>query len=261
MPATTAASASRPARPAALWLPGLADRDGVVVGSVRLWDVNVGTDRPALLLGPLVVNPTHRCQGLGTALMRHALRIAAQRRHGSILLVGDATYYGRFGFSADPTRAIWLPGLADNSRLLGMELKAGALDGARGMIQVPKKAARGRWLACSVDWRGLRRRDPAYRKRGRRANFRAAGIPSVKLGGYDDPLLERGVMANHPVSWPLRRPHRDGRPWLHRQRHAAAAGASYRLRPVAASPCSTRRTTGRKALCDERGVRLHQASA
>ena len=74
--------------------------------------------------------------------MRHALRIAAQRGHGSVLLVGDAAYYGRFGFSAEPTGGLWLPGLADNSRLLGLELKAGALDGARGSIRVPTTAAR-----------------------------------------------------------------------------------------------------------------------
>jgi predicted N-acetyltransferase YhbS len=132
----------RAGRAPARGLSFVAVKDGLVVGSVRLWDVNVGTDRSALLLGPLVVNPAHRCQGVGAALMRHALRIAAQRGRGSILLVGDATYYGRFGFSVDPTRAIWLQGLADNSRLLGLELTAGALDGARGMIQVPKKAAR-----------------------------------------------------------------------------------------------------------------------
>ncbi len=131
----------RAGRTPARGLSFVALKDGLVVGSVRLWDVNAGTDRPALLLGPLVVNPTHRRQGVGAALMRHALRISAQRGHGSVLLVGDATYYGRFGFSADPTRGVWLPGLADNSRLLGLELKAGTLDGARGMIQVPKKAA------------------------------------------------------------------------------------------------------------------------
>jgi predicted N-acetyltransferase YhbS len=120
----------------------VAVEEGRVVGSVRLWDVTVGTDRPALLLGPLVVDPARRCHGIGSALMRHALRIAGQRGHGSVLLVGDAAYYGRFGFSAERTRGIWLPGLADNSRLLGLELSAGALDGARGTVRVPATRSR-----------------------------------------------------------------------------------------------------------------------
>ena len=135
----------RAGRAPARGLSFVAVEDGRVIGSVRLWDVTVGTERPTLLLGPLVVDPIHRCHGIGSALMRHALRIAAHRGHGSVLLVGDAAYYGRFGFSAERTRGIWLPGLADNTRLLGIELKAGALDGVRGTVRVP--ATRTRKLA------------------------------------------------------------------------------------------------------------------
>jgi predicted N-acetyltransferase YhbS len=120
----------------------VAVENGRIVGSVRLWDVGVGTDRPTLLLGPLVVDPTRHCHGIGTALMRHAIQVAARRGHGSVLLVGNAAYYGRFGFSAERTRGLWLPGLADNSRLLGLELKARALEGARGTVRVPATRAR-----------------------------------------------------------------------------------------------------------------------
>ena len=52
----------------------------------------------------------------------------------AVLLVGDASYYGRFGFSAEKTGALWLPGPYEQHRLLGRELKPGALDGARGLI-------------------------------------------------------------------------------------------------------------------------------
>jgi predicted N-acetyltransferase YhbS len=51
-----------------------------------------------------------------------------------VLLVGDAPYYGRFGFSAEKTGALWLPGPFEQHRLLGRELTPGALDGARGPI-------------------------------------------------------------------------------------------------------------------------------
>ena len=72
--------------------------------------------------------------------MRSAL--PPRRGHRAVLLVGDAAYYGRFGFSAERTGALWLPGLADKSRLLGRELTAGALDGVRGTIRAPKRPAR-----------------------------------------------------------------------------------------------------------------------
>ncbi len=58
---------------------------------------------PALLLGPLAVAPDHKGAGIGSALMRHAIEEAKRLEHGAILLVGDAPYYARFGFSAEKT--------------------------------------------------------------------------------------------------------------------------------------------------------------
>jgi predicted N-acetyltransferase YhbS len=113
-----------------------------VIGTVRLWEVSAGPTCSALLLGPLAVDPAQRRRGIGSALMHHALRAAAKRGRGAVLLVGDAAYYSRFGFSAEPTGALWLPGLADKRRLLGCELTPGALDGVRGAIRVPERPVR-----------------------------------------------------------------------------------------------------------------------
>src|SRR5690349_7586417 len=120
----------------------VAVEDGRVIGTVRLWAVSAGPACAALLLGPLAVDPAARRRGVGSALMRHALRAAAKAGHRAVLLAGDAAYYSRFGFSAERTSALWLPGLADKSRLLALELTAGALDGVRGAIGVPKRPAR-----------------------------------------------------------------------------------------------------------------------
>jgi predicted N-acetyltransferase YhbS len=105
-----------------------------IVGTIRLWQVSVGPDRLALLLGPLAVAADRRRRGIGSTLVHHALREAARRGHGAVLLVGDASYYARFGFSCEKTSALWLPGPFDRHRLLARELKPGALDGARGLI-------------------------------------------------------------------------------------------------------------------------------
>jgi predicted N-acetyltransferase YhbS len=136
----------RAGRAAARGLSFVAIEDGSIVGTVRLWEVAAGSDRPALLLGPLAVAPGCRKRGIGGELMRHALRVAGKRGHAAVLLVGDPAYYGRFGFSAEKTGRLWLPGLADNSRLLGFELMTGALDGARGSIRTPKKPTRTRLI-------------------------------------------------------------------------------------------------------------------
>jgi predicted N-acetyltransferase YhbS len=112
----------------------VADEGRHIVGTVRLWRVCAGPARPALLLGPLAVEETRRGRGIGTALMRRALATARQLGHRAVLLVGDAPYYERFGFSAEKTAALWLPGPYERHRLLGCELAPGALDGARGLI-------------------------------------------------------------------------------------------------------------------------------
>ena len=97
-----------------------------------MWHVSAG-GIPALMLGPLAVEASSRKFGVGTALMDHALAAAA-RGHRAVILLGDAPYYARFGFSAEKTAGLSLPGPFERDRLLGLELTAGALDGACGMI-------------------------------------------------------------------------------------------------------------------------------
>jgi predicted N-acetyltransferase YhbS len=110
-----------------------AERDGVVVATVRLWHVEAG-GKPALLLGPLAVSPELQGEGLGRAMMREAVWRAACRGHGAVLLVGDAAYYQRFGFCGDLTRALAMPGPVERERFLGLELRDGALAGAAGVL-------------------------------------------------------------------------------------------------------------------------------
>ena len=131
-------------------------RQGRLVGTVRLWHVSAG-GVPALVLGPLAVDASCRELGLGAALMNHALAAAKARGHGAVILLGDAPYYARFGFSALKTGELSLPGPFERDRLLGLELREGALDGAWGMIAATgaagaAKANRGRPASCG-SWR------------------------------------------------------------------------------------------------------------
>lgn len=107
--------------------------DGEIAGTVRLWHVRAGR-RDALLLGPLAVDGCFRSHGLGGALMCEAISRARSGGHAAILLVGDAPYYARFGFSAACTAGLELPGPVDRARFLGLELEAGALAMQRGPV-------------------------------------------------------------------------------------------------------------------------------
>jgi predicted N-acetyltransferase YhbS len=109
--------------------------NGRLVGTARLWQVAAGPGRPALLLGPVAVAMEARGRGIGAMLVKRALNEAKRLGHRAVLLVGDASYYGRFGFHAGPTSALRLPGPVQPKRFLGLELISGALDGARGLVR------------------------------------------------------------------------------------------------------------------------------
>jgi predicted N-acetyltransferase YhbS len=106
---------------------------GRLVGTLRLWHVSAG-GIPALMLGPLAVEASSRKFGVGTALMDHALAAATARGHRAVILLGDEPYYARFGFVPAKMAGLSLPGPFERDRLLGLELAAGALDDAVGMI-------------------------------------------------------------------------------------------------------------------------------
>src|SRR3954449_4904582 len=106
----------------------------LLVGSVRLTSVGVG-DTPALLLGPLTIEPPFRDRGIGKAMMERALKDAKERGHKLVVLVGDVPYYARVGFKRVPNGAIKMPGPADPARILAAELTDGALTGVTGVVR------------------------------------------------------------------------------------------------------------------------------
>jgi predicted N-acetyltransferase YhbS len=101
------------------------DDDGHLCGSIEFWpialsDVHSGGTTPAVLLGPIAVSEACRGQGVGKALMDAGLRAAAAAGHATVILVGDASYYERFGFSAALTGGWQMPGPHDPARLLAL---------------------------------------------------------------------------------------------------------------------------------------------
>lgn len=106
----------------------------LLVGSIRLTPVRIGTT-PALLLGPLTVEPPFRKRGIGLALMQRALAEARRRDHRLVVLVGDEPYYAKAGFRRIPKGLARMPGPVDPARLLVAELAEGAFAGVSGAIR------------------------------------------------------------------------------------------------------------------------------
>jgi predicted N-acetyltransferase YhbS len=121
-----------------------------VIGTARLWHVACASGQTALLLGPVAVASDCRSRGIGAALVRRCVRDARRLGHGAIILVGDAPYYGRFGFTAEKTAAVRLPGPFERGRLLAIELKSGALDGAHGLVRASGEMAAQAAIAAAA---------------------------------------------------------------------------------------------------------------
>ncbi|AZO76207.1 MULTISPECIES: N-acetyltransferase [unclassified Bosea (in: a-proteobacteria)] len=104
-----------------------------LVGAVRVTPVVAG-GAPALMLGPLTVDPAFEGRGIGAALMNAAIEAAREHGHELILLVGDAPYYARFGFKPIRPGQLVLPGPADPGRFLALELSEGVLAQRSGSV-------------------------------------------------------------------------------------------------------------------------------
>lgn len=120
--------------PADLSLSFVARVGTLLVGANRMTPILVDST-PALLLGPLTVEPAFRSQGVGETLVKHSLDAARAAGHGLVLLVGDEDYYARLGFSRVPRGKIVMPGPVDPDRLLCSELRPGALAAASGKMR------------------------------------------------------------------------------------------------------------------------------
>ena len=112
---------------------------GVVGGAIRYWPVR-GGQAEALLLGPIAVHPTRQGEGLGGLLMQDSLAAAKAAGWARVLLVGDAPYYGKFGFRR--LDGIRMPPPTNPDRVLGLDLVPGAWAPIAGPVDVTRATPR-----------------------------------------------------------------------------------------------------------------------
>ena len=109
-----------------------AREQGALAGCIRAWPVRIGAAR-AVLVGPVAVHPTHQGEGLGGLLVRGCLSAARASGESRAMLVGDAPYYGRFGFAR--LGGLEMPPPTNPERVLGLSLAPGAWDGVAGRVE------------------------------------------------------------------------------------------------------------------------------
>ena len=117
-----------------------------LLATIRYWPITIGDKTPALLLGPIAVEPDLQGKGIGVRLIRESLKVAEELGHQLIVLVGDPEYYGQFGFENAAVRGFQLPGPVDERRFLVKECVPGALENVSGMVEgassVPEPSGR-----------------------------------------------------------------------------------------------------------------------
>ncbi|MFK7753113.1 MAG: GNAT family N-acetyltransferase [Sedimentitalea sp.] len=118
--------------PAVAGLCQVARENGILAGAIRFWPVRVG-GAEVVLLGPIAVHPTHQGEGLGAALIRDGLDSARMAGWTRVMLVGDAPYYARFGFSR--LKDVMMPPPTNPERVLGHALQDGAWDRVTGPVR------------------------------------------------------------------------------------------------------------------------------
>lgn len=118
------------------------DEDDLLVGTIQCWPIGLGTadggQVPLVMVGPVAVVPERQGEGFGVGLMSAMIeadaRLAASTA-GSLpqVLIGDAEYYGRWGFSAAATSGWRCPGPYEQHRLLARGSALSAMPG-QGML-------------------------------------------------------------------------------------------------------------------------------
>ncbi len=107
--------------------------DGGLLGSLRFWPIRIGA-APALLLGPLAVEPALQGAGVGRGLLRHGLTRAKRLGARVCVVVGARAYYAPFGFENAAGHGLILPGPVEPERFQALEIVPGALQDVTGLI-------------------------------------------------------------------------------------------------------------------------------
>jgi len=115
--------------------------DKKLVGHILITKVSIKNKKgelfPSLTLAPVSVLPTYQKKGIGSALIRRAHKVALDLGYGSIVLLGHANYYPRFGYKTCADFDIALPFDSPAENCMVIELVENSLDQVSGIVEYP----------------------------------------------------------------------------------------------------------------------------
>lgn len=113
--------------------------DGELAGNIVYSKAAVidatGARHAVITFGPVSVLPSFQKRGVGSALIRHTLKIAEETGFAAVLIYGDPRYYRRFGFRCAEKYDICASDGKFSAALMALLLKPGALDAISGRFE------------------------------------------------------------------------------------------------------------------------------
>ena len=122
-------------RSGALTLSVVAVVGSRIVGHVAFSPVTIAGPHLALALAPMAVAPDCQRRGIGSALIRWSLEECRRLQCGVVIVVGEPTYYSRFGFTPASPFGIECPFPVPPEAFMVLELSHGAASECRGMVR------------------------------------------------------------------------------------------------------------------------------
>ena len=119
----------------------VAEIKGGIVGHILLTKIDIESDTnstPSLLLAPIAVTPKYQNQGIGSQLITEAHKKAIKLGYTSIVLLGHASYYPRFGYKRAIDYGIEFPFEVPYENAMAIELIPYALQQTNGVIKFSK---------------------------------------------------------------------------------------------------------------------------
>jgi putative acetyltransferase len=87
----------------------VAEEGGEVVGHIAYSRAGLASGHEALALAPMAVLPERQRSGIGSALVRESLELAAGTNFPLVVVLGHPEYYPRFGFEPAAARGVLDP--------------------------------------------------------------------------------------------------------------------------------------------------------
>lgn len=115
----------------------VAEEDGKIVGHIMFTRTFVSTGSNnfvALLLAPLCVAFEYRNRGVGSKLVKHGFKLAKALGYKAVFVVGNPSYYHRFGFRSSELFGIRNVPDIPSEFVMGCELLPGSLIGVSGIV-------------------------------------------------------------------------------------------------------------------------------